>query len=136
MITEPAHNFLVRVVQSEGFPELNIIKDINIENRLGENALHYAVFWKEIEAAKSLVKSGININKQGENGYTPLHEAVEQEYEEMTVFLVQSGADLSIKNDLNETPVEMARSYDLNHIKTLINQHNQKNTVSIKKPHS
>jgi ankyrin repeat protein len=46
--------------------------DVNSTNALGDNALHCACVWGDIEAARVLIEAGININQEGEHGFTPL----------------------------------------------------------------
>ncbi|MES9994080.1 MAG: ankyrin repeat domain-containing protein [Candidatus Thiodiazotropha sp.] len=119
-MSRAALDFLKRV-----WPEEKNIDNVNIENELGENALHYAVIWNELEAAELLVNAGININKKGENGYTPLHEAVEQNNEKMVLYLVGAGANLSEINELGQTPAEMAKGYEFFRIYNALQKHNK-----------
>ncbi len=121
-----AQEFLLRV-----FPEKKAVKeksgciDVNSLTAVGENALHYAVIWNEIDSAKALITEGIDLDKKGENGYTPLHEAIEQECTEMVALLLESGANPSIENGLGENAAEMAQEYGFEHIVKLLQQHNK-----------
>jgi ankyrin repeat protein len=67
--------------------------DVNATNCLGENALHIAVRWGDLQAVKLLIQSGVDINKHGEEGYTPLHYACAYANPEMVELLLQSGAN-------------------------------------------
>ncbi len=95
----------------ENFLDRLGFENINDENELGENALHYAVLWKDFTAAKALIDSGIILDKKGENGYTPLHEASEQNDADMVKLLVDSGANIYVRNDLGETPKDIAEEF-------------------------
>lgn len=68
--------------------------DINATSSEGENALHLAVSWDDLEAAAELIRCGINLNQPGDLGHTPLHEACAKGSLDMVKLLVQSGADL------------------------------------------
>lgn len=115
MINSQAAKFMLKISKIEGFDEADIFS-INAQNRSGENALHYAVIWGDLHAAKALIESGININKQGEDLYTPLHEAIEKNDSQMVRLLLDSGANINILNLLGDSPLEMAVNYGLNDI--------------------
>ncbi len=82
--------------------------DINATNCEGENALHIAVHQENLEIAKELVSSGINVNARGDLGHTPLHEAAHNGKIETVKFLVENGADLYALTEGNP-PFALAR---------------------------
>lgn len=96
--------------------------DINTTNRLGDNALHIAVFWEDLAAVKLLVEAGININRHGENGYTPLHVAYEAGNAEIVTYLLEHGADPHARAE-GDTPFRTARLNDHDAICSLLSAH-------------
>ena len=68
--------------------------DINAVGSEGDNALHVAVRWRDVEAVKLLLAAGINVNQFGDLGHTPLHEACAVGSLEIVRLLVEHGADL------------------------------------------
>ena len=96
--------------------------DINTTNRLGDNALHIAIFWEDLAAVKLLVESGININQYGGNGYTPLHVACEAGNAEIVTYLLEHGADPHARAE-GDTPFKTARLNDHDAICELLKAH-------------
>jgi ankyrin repeat protein len=82
MITPEAKILLDKVGNTCDFQFVDF-KDINSTDSFGSNALHCVATWGDVDAARILVESGIDINKQGEYGATPLHDAILQEHVEM-----------------------------------------------------
>lgn len=68
---------------------------INDVNALGDNALHCICVWGDIEAAKLLVESGIDLHQQGEFGFTPLRVASDFGHSHIVEYLLAAGADPS-----------------------------------------
>ena len=73
--------------------------DVNATNELGDNALHCVIVWDDIEAARALIKAGINLNQKGEDGRTPLVQAIDFGNRAMVELLLQSGADPLLRPD-------------------------------------
>jgi ankyrin repeat protein len=88
------------------------INDTNFE---GENALHVAVLWNDIQAAKLLIAAGININQPGDLGYTPLHAACSGGKLEMVKLLVKNGADVHALSE-GSPPFTIARLMKNDHV--------------------
>jgi ankyrin repeat protein len=82
--------------------------DVNAMSSEGDNALHYAVMWGDLSAAKALIDAGIDINKAGDLGYTPLHVACMRGNVEMVRFLIEKGADLFALSE-GDAPFTKAR---------------------------
>ena len=89
---------LLRRVQSTADFGYVAFDSINDTNALGDNALHCACVWGDVEAAKLLVEHGININQRGEHGFTPLKVAVDFGFREIADYLIANGADTGILN--------------------------------------
>ncbi|MFK2878922.1 ankyrin repeat domain-containing protein [Rhodanobacter hydrolyticus] len=68
---------------------------INDTNALGDNALHCICAWGDLEAAKLLVESGINLHQKGEFGFTPLRVASDFGHSAIVAYLLAAGADPS-----------------------------------------
>ncbi|TAL30595.1 MAG: ankyrin repeat domain-containing protein [Alphaproteobacteria bacterium] len=99
--------------------------DVNTTNALGENALHIAVRWGEIDAVKLLISSGADINKHGEYGYTPLHYAAECGYQEIVKLLLDSGANPFARTE-GDIPSTLARFKDNKTICDLLDEYMRK----------
>jgi ankyrin repeat protein len=86
-------------------------------------ALHAAAYAGRTEAARLLIKGGIDINKQGpENGYTALHDAIWENHTDTARVIVEAGADLTLKSHRGETPLDFARAKHRPEIVALIEQ--------------
>jgi len=106
--------FLEKVKTLPLFEELDFT-DISAVNSDGENALHVAVRWQDIEAVKLLLAAGININQHGDLGHTPLHEASMCGSLEIVRLLVEHGADLFALTE-GHPPFSTARLANNDHI--------------------
>jgi len=67
--------------------------DIHATNALGNNALHIAADWGDVDAVRLLIAAGLDVNKQGEHGFTPLHCACAAGSLEVASLLLDAGAD-------------------------------------------
>jgi ankyrin repeat protein len=85
-----------------------VFDDINAVNSDGDNALHWAVHAGDLEAARLLIESGIDVNQRGDLGRTPLHEACAWGNQEMVLLLVRNGADLYAQDE-GHVPFTLAR---------------------------
>ena len=118
------NNVLEKVKSASGFEDAKFT-DINELNLLNENALHYVATWGDVEAAKTLIKAGININQKGDEGYTPLHEAILQGNNDLAIYLINNGAKTEIKNNDGLTPLELAIQEQNKLVTKAIKQHNK-----------
>jgi uncharacterized protein len=82
--------------------------DINATNALGDNALHIAVRWGDIDAVKLLLAAGLDVNKHGEHGYTPLHEAASCGHQQIVKLLLEAGANPFVRTE-GDIPFTLAR---------------------------
>ena len=85
-----------------------VFDDINAVNSDGDNALHWAVRAGDVQAARLLIESGIEVNQRGDLGRTPLHEACAWGNVEMVRLLAQNGADLHAQDE-GHVPFTLAR---------------------------
>jgi ankyrin repeat protein len=108
------HTFLEKLKDLPGFENLDF-SDINAVTDEGENALHVAVRWNDVEAIKLLLAKGINVSQPGDLGHTPLHEACMAGSLEMVTLLVDNGADLFALTE-GYPPFTMARSGGHDHV--------------------
>lgn len=75
------------------------VEDINIKDKYGRTALHWAVHGGEKDRAESLLAHGADINaKEGLTGNTPLHVAVKHRNFDLARWLVAHGADANARN--------------------------------------
>ena len=67
---------------------------------------------KALEAAKTLVELGANVNEATETGWTPLHAASFLGADSLIEFLVAKGASPNVKNGCGQTPLSLAEATD------------------------
>jgi ankyrin repeat protein len=79
--------------RSSSFEEVDL-SDLNTTNYEGENILHLAVRWGDLDATQELLRAGVNPNQHGDLGHTPLHEACIKGNLDVVKVLVGGGADL------------------------------------------
>jgi hypothetical protein len=90
--------FLGTLLVPPGTTPREIFGILNDMNSLGDNALHCACVWGDLEAARLLVENGININQRGEHGSIPLRLAVDFGFREIADYLIANGADTGVLN--------------------------------------
>lgn len=98
------------------------VNDIDVRALSGDQPIHVAAFWGNVEDLEILLKTGADINSKGEDGYTPLHEAVDQDNYKAIKFLLEYGADQSIINDFGDTALEIATSFEKKEIIQLFSE--------------
>lgn len=81
---------------------------MNLQNKKGMSALHYAVWDRKTEAVKFLIENGADVNLQDNKGMCPLHYAMSMRNTELTEFLIEYGADETLKNKDGKTAAEMS----------------------------
>ena len=84
------------------------VETVNIRDRFGFSALHYAVQSANTYCVKVLLEHGANINVKVCNGNTPLHFAALHCYPEIVILLCKFGADVRARNAAGETPLVVA----------------------------
>jgi hypothetical protein len=89
--------------------------DLNATNLEGENALHVAVRWDDLDAARELIEAGIRLNQHGDLGETPLHTACYKGNLEMVELLVRAGADVFALTE-GQPPFTLARFGGHDHV--------------------
>ncbi|XP_036370063.1 serine/threonine-protein phosphatase 6 regulatory ankyrin repeat subunit B-like isoform X9 [Octopus sinensis] len=86
--------------------------NMDMSDKEGLTALHYAVKSRKIDAVASLVSRGANVNKQDSWGYTPLHRAVRKNYEDVVKVLLSSKGNnilqVTQRNNDGGTPLHLA----------------------------
>ena len=106
-MNERLNAIFARLKRMPEFSDANFA-DVNAMSSEGDNALHYAVTWGDLGAAKALIDAGIDINKAGDLGYTPLHVACVRGNVEMVKLLIKRGADLFALSE-GDAPFTKAR---------------------------
>ncbi|MGB7184526.1 MAG: ankyrin repeat domain-containing protein [Burkholderiaceae bacterium] len=82
--------------------------DIEATNNKGETALVVVAGQGNLAAAKSLIRRGAKINREG---WTPLHAAVRSGQANIVNLLIQSGAHLNAKAKDGSTPMILAARF-------------------------
>ena len=71
-------------------------------------ALHWAVYSKNLDCARALVRAGASLDLQDSEGQTPLHKAVVRGDREMIKMLIEAGASLDIPDKSHHSPKDCA----------------------------
>ena len=96
---------------SEGLRLLNEEpKLIEARGGLGETALHYLAVENQIDAVRTLVTRGANVNTLSDVGGTPLSEAASLGYVDLVKYLLSVGARLKVDGQHEPTIHEAVRS--------------------------
>lgn len=82
--------------------------DIFAKESTGENLMHKAAFYGQVEIAEYLRRKGLNIDSVDNMQFTPLHEASRAGHVKMVEWLLQAGADASAKTTSGRTALDMA----------------------------
>lgn len=100
-VNDNTPEFIVEAIVKAGF-----LPDSVIEHKNGQTALHKAVFCKNVDVVKALVKLNANCNiKETHSGCTPLHLAVCVKVPLIAQILVDGGADLEAEDNKGLTPL-------------------------------
>lgn len=116
--------FLAQTLLADGLPKIAYNGDLeglkkalskpfdpDERDSFGGTALHAAMFQKNLEVVKLLIKKGFDVNAIGpNNGYTPMHDAVWADNLPALKLLVENGGDLSIKGHDGYTPLQKAKA--------------------------
>jgi ankyrin repeat protein len=119
---------LMRAIYMKRLAVVGLLLDkgarIDVVDKLGKTALHYAVINQQLDVIKQLLEGqGISIkadpNARDLSGETPLGEAMRLESSEMAIIkaLLEAKADPSIGNETQFTPLH--RAAETNHIAQL-----------------
>ncbi|QHE84380.1 ankyrin repeat domain-containing protein [Hydrogenophaga sp. BPS33] len=74
----------------------------------GHASLHAAMRTADLEAARTLLQRGDDLNQADGRGQTPLHIAAEIGYLEGVEWLLQAGADVNARNEVGDTALIFA----------------------------
>jgi ankyrin repeat protein len=86
------------------------ISNFSQRNMLGDTVLHTVCSWGDVDAVKTLVLAGADVNAKGDMGGTPLFNAVIGRSAQVVDFLLKSGADPNIANDYGRLVVNYAKN--------------------------
>ena len=82
---------------------------VDVNNDVGQTALHLATMSNRIDTIKHLLHEGAHVNRQTRfNKYTPLHFAARNNNTEVARLLLDNGADINFKDKVNKTPLDEA----------------------------
>lgn len=84
--------------------------DVNLKDKCGMTALHFAAQVQSVEIASMLINSGAKIDEVDNNGNTPLSTAILNYISDLSLIelLLKNGANPLIKNNYGETPISLA----------------------------
>lgn len=86
-------------------PLLGELSNINITNEVGQNLLHMAAAYQNLDAAAELIRLGINVNAQDSSGQTPLHYAAAHQDTDVADVILLNGGDFGIVDEHGNTPL-------------------------------
>ncbi|GAB9462774.1 Ankyrin repeat-containing protein [Globisporangium polare] len=67
----------------------------------------------DLEAVKTFLAEGGDVNAKDENGYTPLQAAVSYSHAELVVFLLQNGATVMLGDNENDTALHVCEKVEI-----------------------
>lgn len=82
--------------------------DVNVAQRDGTTALHWAAHWDDRETAGLLIQAGARVNAATDEGVTPLLLAAINADSSMLDLLLRAGADPNMVSAVGETPLMTA----------------------------
>lgn len=83
--------------------------DVNISNKTGQIALHYAASKNNLQMLNLLLENGSNINTRDKYGMTPLHRSVSKGNIPITKALLASKkAIIDVSDNLGNTPLHLS----------------------------
>ena len=77
-------------------------------NPMKNTPLHAAVAGRNVEAVRSLLEHGADVNVRQEGGWTPLHSASQNGDAEMVQVLIAAGANVGVRADNQQNPLDLA----------------------------
>jgi len=115
-------------------------KNVNIHHittRKRENAIHQAVFSKNVELVKQLYGLGINIDQKNSTGSTPLIQISNFGCVDMIECLIDLGADINHENDYGMSFLQFFKKkrfpLEISFLIKHLDKFNEKNQKEIKK---
>jgi ankyrin repeat protein len=96
--------------------------DVNAPQADGTTALHWAVYWNDVEAARFLLRAGANPAAKNRFGASPLSEAAAAGNAELVGAMIAAGADARMLSTVDGETVLMtaARSGNVDAVRLLI----------------
>lgn len=86
------------------------ITSLDQRNHLGDTPLHTVCTWGDVDAARTLLDAGANVNALGDHEATPLSNAIMGENADVVRLLLDRGADVEIANSFGLTPLGHAQA--------------------------
>lgn len=84
------------------------ITSLDQRNHLGDTPLHTVCTWGDVEAVKTLIDAGANVNALGDMDATPLSNAIIGGNADVVKLLLETGADAKIANHWGMMPLQHA----------------------------
>jgi len=91
--------------------------------------LHFAAKDGNVEAVRSLIAKGADVNAQIMCGETPLHEAVNDDNIKLVEMLIKCGAKVNAIDDNGDTPLDLPISDE---VRELLKKHGAKTSDELK----
>jgi uncharacterized protein len=91
----------VRALVSQG-------ADLNVPSADGTPALHWVIYFNDLEMARLLVRHGADVNQLNRYGLAPLHVAAAAGYAPLARLLLEENASVDLRAKNGETPLMMA----------------------------
>jgi len=94
--------------------------DIENKNENGDNTLHLACCYDNLDVVKFLLEKGANIEAKNNKYGTPLHLACGNDNLEVVKFLLEKGANIESKDKYDYTPLHYASMCNFEVVKLLV----------------
>lgn len=82
--------------------------DINVKDKIGGNALHYAAMYNTLDMVKFFIEKGVDVNSETNDKEIPLHLAITSRENSIVPYLIEKGADVNRKDINGDTPLVKA----------------------------
>ncbi|MGI4752882.1 MAG: ankyrin repeat domain-containing protein, partial [Janthinobacterium lividum] len=86
-------------------------RNVNVKDKYGKTALHYAVEENNLGLVQSLIKDKAKVNSLDKDGRTALHRAVQLNYVNIVEYLIKNGANIDKKDKYNRAIIHHSVRY-------------------------
>lgn len=99
-------NTLFRAVRLGQLADESLLaRHLNDLNEYGQNLLHEAIAYNQVETAIRLIRKGINLNLGDQDGATPLHFAAAYRLSAVATELLERGANPNVVDKHGNSPL-------------------------------
>ena len=109
--------------------------DVNLRDKQGRIALHWAAAAGQKPIVEMLIARGSNVNartdsigteKEEDSAWTPLHRACEKGHKDIAEILITNGANINAKTKRGKTALSLAKKNGHEQVVELLSEHRAK----------